>query len=291
MLKKVSFGIILPLLLLSLASAGEGSGPGTTGANFLKMGVGARAAAMGGAFTALANDATALYWNPAGLAQLNETELSATYNSWFQGVSQGYFSMATPAFGGTFALGINYVDMGRLEGRNSEGEATGNFSASDIHTSCGIAFGEKFMFGFSGGVLRDTIDESTETAFLATGGILFKPTEQVALGIVYQNVGQKLGESPLPATLRGGLALEIGNITLALDMVSPNDNDTYFCGGVEVSLGSLLVVRGGYTTGQDEGEGYSAGIGFRSSTLGVDYAYVPYGDLGDTHRISLAMRW
>lgn len=289
-MKVVKF-LIIPLLLVAFATPGEAGGPGTTGANFLKIPVGARASAMGGAFTALADDATALYWNPAGLAQLSQAELSATYNSWFQEVSQGYLSFAFPALGGTFALGANYVNMGSLEGRDSQGELTGDFGASDIQANLGYAFGKKVMFGFSAGILQDRIKDSTETTFLGTGGILFKPGEKFSLGIAYQNLGQPLGESPLPATLRGGLALKLGSLTLSFDMVSPNDNDSYFCGGIEWALGSLVVLRGGYTDGQDVGEGYTAGIGFRSSTLSVDYAYVPYGDLGDTHRVSLGMRW
>lgn len=99
-----------------------------------------------------------------------------------------------------------------------------------------------------------------------------------------------MGEAALSKSLRGGIALKLGNIALSADAVSPNDNDTYFCAGAEFHLGDLVVLRGGYTSGQDTGEGYTAGVGFNTSRLSVDYAYVPYGDLGDTHRVSLSMR-
>ncbi len=294
-MQKAAKCLMVPLLLVAFATAGETNGPGTTGASFLKIEIGARAAAMGGAFTALADDATALYWNPAGLAQLKKAEFSATYNSWFQEISQGYLSLTFPSPGGTFALGVNYVDMGKMKGYDiSEGGdpvSTGDFGVSDIQASLGYAFGDKLMFGISGGMLQDTIKDSTETAFLGTIGILFKPNSNFSLGISYQNLGSKLGESPLPAALRGGLAVKLGNLTLSLDVVSPNDNDSYFCGGVEFSLGSLIELRGGYTSNQDIGEGYTAGIGFNTSTLSVDYACVTYGDLGNTHRVSLGMKW
>jgi len=290
-MRKITKFVVVTLFLVAFGGAGEAKGPGTTGANFLKIGVGAKATAMGGAFTALANDATALYWNPAGLAQLKKAEFSATYNSWFQGISQGYLSLAFPALKGTLAMGTNYVDMGKLEGRDENGKKTGDFKASDIQASLGYAFGKKVMFGFSAGALKDTLKDSTKTTFLGTAGILFKPGSNFSLGIAYQNVGQKLGDSPLPVTLRGGVGVRLSNFTLSLDVVSPNDNDSYFCGGAEFSLGSLIVLRAGYTSAQDIGEGYSAGIGFNSPTLSVDYAYVPYGDLGNTHRVSLSMKW
>ena len=64
-------------IVLALPTIPFSAGPGTTAANFLKIGIGARGVAMEGAFTTLANDGTALYWNPAGLAQIDETEILA----------------------------------------------------------------------------------------------------------------------------------------------------------------------------------------------------------------------
>ena len=291
---KIAKFIIIPsilLLLITSAGIGDVKGPGTTGANFLKIGVGARACAMGGAFTALADDATALYWNPAGLAQIKRAELYATYNSWFQGINQGYVGLTFPFIGGKLALGANYVDMGKLEGRDNEGGLTGEFGATDIQANLGYAVGNKFMIGFSAGAVQETLGGNTQTAFLGTAGILLKPDPHLSIGVSYQNLGENSGQTSLPQTLRGGVALKIGSIILSFDAVMPNDNDSYFCGGVEFPLGNFIALRGGYTTRNDAGQGYSAGVGINISGLSVDYAYVPYSDLGDTHRISLTMRW
>ena len=63
---------------------------GIVAASFLKIGVGARASAMGEAFSALTSDGTSLYWNPTGLTEIKRKEVSATYNSWFEEIKQGY---------------------------------------------------------------------------------------------------------------------------------------------------------------------------------------------------------
>lgn len=131
--------LILAGLVLAFGSFSSANGPGTTTTSFLKIGIGARASALGEAFTALASDGTCLYWNPAGLAYLTEKELSATYNSWLQEINQGYLSFSFPFARGALGLGVNYVDMGKMEGRDEYGHPTGTFTASDTHIFAGYA--------------------------------------------------------------------------------------------------------------------------------------------------------
>jgi len=293
MRKKLVVSLIAGLLIIA-GSATYASGPGTTAANFLKIGVGARAIAMGGAFTAIADDATALYWNPAGLSQIKEKQLSASYNSWFAGVSQGYLSLASPALGGTLALGVNYVDMGKMKGYDIDGGGnpvpTGDFGASDLHACLGYATGSDFMFGLSAGVLQDTIENSNKSIHLGTAGILIKPGSNFSFGFAAQNLGGKLGDDSLPFTFKAGIGVKWNDdLTLALDAGIPNDNDNYLCAGLEWWIGSTVALRCGYKTGQDIGSGFTAGIGFKTDGFSFDYAYVPYDDLGTTHRISMGI--
>ncbi len=289
MLTSIGIGAFI-LILTSYAYAG---GPGTTGANFLKIGVGARATAMGGAFTALADDSTSLYWNPAGLAQIKGRELSATYNLWFEDIRQGYLSMGFPSMGGTLGLAANYVDMGTLEGRDEAGNPTGNFTASDLELMVGYAkkIAPKFSFGFGAGIIQDTIAEDKESAFLANVGLLTEVSKPLILGLVVQNIGTELGSDPLPLTLRLGLALRRNPFVIALDLVKPTDDDTYYCAGAEWWIEKIVALRVGYKSNQDAGSGLTAGLGFKVATVDLDYAYVAYGDLGNTHRISLGFKW
>ena len=282
----------LGLLVLSLCSLAQAQGPGTSTASFLKIGVGAKATAMGGAFTAIANDGTALYWNPAGLTQIKQRELSATYNLWFQEIRQGYVSFGFPSLGGTVGLGANYVDMGDIEGRDEEGNPTGDFGASDTHLFAGYA--DKFKnisWGITAGWLKDKIEKDTETTFLGNIGFLYPVSDRFTLGVVAQNIGSELGSDPLPLTFKVGAASKLKALTLALDIAKPQDNEIYYCLGAEWWLREVLALRVGYKTNQDIGQGLTAGIGYKFGRICLDYAYVPYGDLGDTHRISLGMKF
>lgn len=268
------------------------NGPGTTTASFLKIGVGARASAMGEAFTALANDGTSLYWNPAGIIQTETRELSATYNLWFQEIRQSYLSFTFPSLGGGVGVGLNYIDIGDIEGRDEEGNPTGTFGASDVHLFAG--YGRKFKkiaLGFTAGWLRDTIGDETRSGFLASAGLLYPLSKQLTLGTAIQNVGSKLGNDPLPLTLKVGIALSREALSLAADVAKPQDNDVYGCLGAEWWMKDIMALRGGYKSNQDTGGGWSAGLGFRFQRIYLDYAYAPYGDLGNTHTISLGMRF
>ena len=278
--------------LILIPNSSYASDAGTTAANFLKIGIGARACAIGGAYTALADDGSALYWNPAGLSQIEDTEILAMYNMHFQGINQGYFSLAFPLLGGTAGLGANYVDMGKIEGRNEQGNPTGDFGASDMQALVGYA-NEVFsglMFGVSAGMLQETIAEDKKSTYSGNVGLLFSG-KFFSLGLACQNIGSKLGEDPLPLTYRGGIALRLKSLSIAADAVKEIDNDIYYCAGLEWWIGNILALRAGYRTDQDIGSGMSAGIGLKVSKINLDYAYVPYGDLGNTQRISLGINF
>ena len=284
--------VIIGILILTPGIICYADGPGTTTASFLKIGVGARPAAMGEAFTALASDGTSLYWNPAGLIQIKQREISATYNLWFQGIRQGYVSFGFSSLGGTVGLGANYVDMGDIEGRDEKGNPTGDFGASDVHLFLGYAKKfKKIALGFTAGWLKDTIKEDTESAFLGNIGLLYPLSRQLTLGTAIQNVGSQLGNDPLPLTVKIGIALSRRSLTLATDVAKPKDNDLYWCVGAEWWIRDMIALRAGYKTNQDIGEGWSVGLGFKFQRICLDYAYIPYGDLGNTHRISLGMKF
>ncbi|MCD6318198.1 PorV/PorQ family protein, partial [Candidatus Aerophobetes bacterium] len=199
---------IVGSLILIPSFSSFASDVGTTAANFLKIGIGARATAMGGAYTPIADDGTALYWNPAGVAQIEKMEVSATYNMWFQEINQGYLSLTFPLLGGIAGLGANYIDMGKIEGRDEEGNPTGEFGASDIKISLGYAnkVSPRLMFGISAGMLQETIAEDKKSTFLGNVGFLLVG-ESLSFGLACQNIGSNLGEDPLPLTYRGGIAL------------------------------------------------------------------------------------
>ena len=288
-MKKILVKIIIAGILILIPSfVCYASGPGTTAAEFLKFGIGARAAAMGEAFTALADDGTALYWNPAGLAQIEKTEISAMYNRHFQVINQGYLSLASPLLGGTTALGVNYVGMGQIQGRDEYGNPTGTFGASDTHIVVGYANKFKSIsWGLTAGWLRDKIEQDTKSSFLGSIGLLYSPNKRLSLGVVAQNIGTKLGNDPLPFAFKVGVALKLKNFTLTADMPW---NIEYYGLGVEWWIGNILALRAGYKATQTITT-ITGGIGLKFKRTHLDYAYVPYGELGSTHRISLKIKF
>ena len=290
MRKRLYSVLVIIILIIILSSVCYANGPGTTGANFLKIGVGARAAAMGDAFTAVADDSTSLYWNPAGLVRIEKHELSTMYNMWFEGISQGYVSVGFPLLGGTMGLGANYVSMGDLEGRDESGNPTGTFQASDLAACVGFAgrIG-KLSLGLSGGMVRSTVAADSNSAFLGTVGGLFEINQSFSVGAVAQNLGTKLGEAPLPLILKAGLSLKLGSFCLAADIGKSQETALYYCVGMEGWVGNILALRAGYRINQDIGSGWTAGLGFKMGGFALDYAYVPYSNLGNTHRISLGI--
>jgi len=284
--------LVATILIIILASVCYANGAGTTGANFLKIGVGARAAALGDAFTAVVDDSTSLYWNPAGLAKMEKRQLSATYNMWFAGINQGYLGMGFPlSRRGVIAGGVNYVDMGDFDGRDESGNPTGTFTASALNYQLGYAnrFGEKLIWGISAGLVQDTIAEDIKSTYAANLGLIYKSSESLSLGLALQNVGGELGSDPLPFVAKIGMAYTWKSLLLALDIASPTDNDLYYGAGIEWWIMDGIALRVGYKTNQDIGEGLTAGLGFSKGKIRFDYAYVPYGELGNTHRVLLGM--
>lgn len=282
--------IIFAIAFFSTNSAADKGDVGTTSANFLKIGIGARAVAMGEAFTALVDDGSSLYWNPAGLTQIKNRQFFATYNMWFQSISQGYLSYILPSGKNVLGFALNYVDMGKIQGYDEAGSPTYEFGASDVLLQ--IAYAKKmakdFSLGISVGYLRDTIDDNQQTAFHANIGLI-KSIPYFNLGLAVQNLGFNLKGDPLPLTYKLGLAAKISSITLSCDVAFPNDNETYFCTGMEFLLSQNFALRAGYRSNRDVGSGISAGMGFNLDKVVVDYAYVPYAELGDTHRVSLGI--
>lgn len=293
MRKILSKAAIISSLILTSSFVCYAAGPGTTAASFLKIGVGARASAMGDAFTAIADDATALYWNPAGLIKIKENQLSATYNAWFAEISQGYVGIGYPLVKGVLGGAINYVSIGNIEGTDEAGNPTESFGASDFSLCLGYAgkIEDEFMLGVSGEMIENTIAGDSKTAYLASLGGLYEVSESLTLGVVLQNMGTKLGSDPLPFVMKGGLAYKKESLTLAMDIAKPSDNKMYFCAGAEWWIRNIIALRAGYKTNQDIGAGFTAGIGFKKDRIQFDYAYVPYGELGGAHRVSLGMKF
>lgn len=193
--------ILLLALLASFIHPYEGravSKSGTAAAQFLKIGVGPRAAALAGSFTALANDATALYWNPAGAAAIEKKMFFASHTEWFADINHEYLGMVVP-LSLSSTVGVSFISLSSPEMEQTtvaEPEGTGiYFNVQDI--SIGLTYSrrmtERFSFGLSGKYIQQSIfNESARTMAVDIGGILHTGFNGMRLGIAMTNFGGKL---------------------------------------------------------------------------------------------------
>ncbi|MDI6704479.1 MAG: PorV/PorQ family protein [bacterium] len=272
---------------------------GTTGAAFLKIPCGARAIGMGGAFGAVADDASCIYWNPAGLVQLTKKEATFTYLDYFEEMSFGYVGYAHPTTAGTFGWAISYLGHEKIEGYDVYAKPTGGYQANDtaIALSYARGVGKEFSLGGNIKYINEKIEDEQATGFAIDLGGLYK-IENFSLGLAVQNLGTEIKfvekGDPLPLNFRLSTAYRLFNdkFTLAVDGNLPNDKDTYFNVGGEYWILSSLAARVGYRGGpKDEGNSVCGGIGLRWKNLGLDFAYEPYGRFGDTYYYSLITRF
>jgi hypothetical protein len=308
------------LLFVSTSSAGIFSreNTGTTGATFLKIEAGARPVAMGGAFVAVADDANTTYWNPAGLAQLEEREITAMHNEWLEDIRYEFLGYAQPiksegrAQG--FGVSVMCLYMSGLEERTTETiEPEGTFGAYDIAVAGAYAceVGKGVSIGANVKLIHQRIENETAWSGAIDLGLLYRlpgPRGGLQLGFAVQNIGPGIKfvkeSDPLPLNIKAGIAksLELRQIKskliLALDVNAPIDNVPNGHFGAEFVYKKIenieLAARVGYKTNTISDlnalSGLSAGVGFVWKRMGIDYVWVPYGDLGNTHRISLTIK-
>ena len=170
----------------------------TTAASFLEIGVGSRAIGMGGAFVAVADDATALYWNSAGIARLKKSEMVFIHTKWIAGINYNYLGSAFP-IGGVGVIGISITSLSTEEmmvRTIDMPEGTGErFGVGDL--ALGIAFArnltDRFSIGFNTKYIQQKIWHMSSTGFALDIGTLFTTQfNGMKIGMSVSNFGGKM---------------------------------------------------------------------------------------------------
>jgi len=305
-----SFGQLFPVL--------GGQRAGISTATFLKIGVGGRATALGDAFVAVANDASALYWNPAGLAQFTENQIIFSHNQWVADINHDFI-------GGVY----------HLDETNTFGIAITSLSMQDMKVTTEFApFGTGGYFGFSdlaaavtytrkmtdqfsfGGTVRyieETLDKlKMRGVMIDLGTYYWTGLGTTRFAVAVSNFGNQLapdGEIVLignrkksewqafspPTIFRIGFAFEPytdeeNSISSSIQLNHPNDNSENLSFGFEYNYTKTFYARAGYKFNVDE-QNYSFGAGvfipLSIANFNLDYSFANFNRLDSAHRFSI----
>lgn len=198
--------IFIPILLIIFTSAGIAqsnfetnvSKRGTVAAPFLTVSQGARATAMGGAFVAVADDPSAIFWNAAGLARLEQNGLIIEHTEWIADLKYN-FGAVTYNLGSFGTIGVSYIasdygemDVTTIEEPGGTGE-TFNVSDAAFSFAWAINLTDNFSIGFNPKVVYQSIWNMSDFTFAIDMGVLYNtPFDGITLGMSISNFGTKM---------------------------------------------------------------------------------------------------
>lgn len=294
-------GILLVCLLGPAVSFASGK-PGDAGALFLRIGMGARAAGMGEAYIAVAEDASSAYWNPAAMAAVLGTNVMLMHNEYIQSVRLEQISLTHETDYGTIGLGFSGLYMDELDRYEDipSSSPLGTYPVYDVAVSIGFS---RYIFpdlavGASVKPVYEKIDDQSARGVAFDIGVYHvSRIPGVKLAAVLSNLGAPIKfveqDFALPRVIKVGGSFERavpaarGGILLAIDILFPNDGDVKEHIGIEYNYSKKLFLRSGFKAGY-ESYGSTFGLGVAYRNLSLDYGFMLMSnDLGDSHRVSL----
>lgn len=293
---------------------------GISTAQFLKIGVGGRAAALGESFIAISDDASALYWNPAGLAQFNKNQLIISHNIWVVDIKHDFigvvYHLDSDNSVGASLTAVTMDDMPVTTEFAPFG--TGEyFGYSDIAVSLSYArkMTEQFSFGGTVKYVEETLDKLKMRGVMIDLGTYYRTgLGSTRFAVTVSNFGSELapdGEVILignrsnsewqsfapPTIFRVGFAFEPyenedHRVTASIQLNHPNDNSENIVTGAEYAWQNMFFLRAGYKFNVDE-QNYSFGLGLKVpisiAEFTLDYAFTNFQLLGSAHRFSIML--
>ena len=303
--------VLLPALCFGQAKVG------TAGAQFLEIGVSARAIGMGEAFLGVADDASALYYNPGGLANLTQLEGIVTHVDYPADINYEFVGVVVPApqFAGTFGVAVYMLNMGDMQVTNyNNPRGTGQtFDAGDF--AAGLSYGagltDRFSVGITLKYIAQYIETEKATGWAADLGVFYDTGfRNFKICMALANFGPDMKfitePYPLPIDFRFGTSIDVidapsSRLTFSAQGSHPNDNLEKYNVGFEYWFNNMFALRVGkkfnydYYDESDFGGGLTFGAGAKlpisGHNLTLDYAYQDMGWLDTANRFTLGFRF
>jgi uncharacterized protein UPF0164 len=302
--------LVLAGALATTAAPARADDPGLTVLTFLKLGAGARATGLGEAFVSVADDASATYWNPAGLLGIKHNDVMGTHHAWLQDLNHEFVGFG--GHRGRHAVGFSFIGLytSDIEARDETGAYTGMFGFSNNAFSGSYAFQVTPEIGVGGTVryVRESLVGTSEGDFSLSGfsfdlgGQWKTPLRGVTAGAVLRHLGGSMHYDisgaqnfDLPTALQGGVSyrrqdLAGGALTVAAEALAARGDDVSLRVGAEYAYRGQFLMGAGVKSGLDN-ENVSFGVGYQNK-IRVHYAFTPIqSDLGSSHRITVGYGW
>jgi len=278
---------------------------GATTAGFLKIGVGARAMGLGGAFTSVADDPSAVYWNPAGIARMDKSQLQFSHYSWYQDIKIENLFVTFPGKRLSFGTGITYLDYGKFESYDEAGNLEGELSMYDLAASFSLSLNISDMFsaGATAKYIEQSFDIVKANTYAFDAGILCD-FDNVQGGLAAVNIGPRMKfvyeEEDLPASLRIGIALHPFHrqALFATEVDAPFHGNLSIHQGAELNISRQLFARTGFiykteTLPGTDALSYCLGAGLNYGVGRFDYTFTPSEELTNEtiHNFSISISW
>jgi|WetSurMetagenome_2_1015567.scaffolds.fasta_scaffold157857_2 hypothetical protein len=239
----------------ALAESGDGGQPGA----FMRRGLGGRALGMGSAYSSLANDASAVYWNPAGLCAMERMELQGMYSvltfdrqEMFVGVGGGAVARMIAVGAAWYKFGVKDID-----GRDRLGNATQRFEDSEncFMLSASALLVQDVALGITGKYIHHSLADRSASGAAMDLGLRITLVPMFTVGFVLQDLLGQLSwntesglKEKLPTTARGGVAFQPDflPVSLALEFAKTGKANPLLRAGTEYRILDILALRAGF---------------------------------------------
>ena len=279
-------------------------------AAFEQSGAGARPIGMGSAFTAISDDAHAIYYNPSGLAQIRRGELTAGYGRIYVGLKDrsnlgtGFVGVAQSLKQGKLGtMGVGWTSLS-LEGAYREDEVSLAYGKEVIWDGVFVGGSAKILKRSFASDLYTEIDplfinKGNKTSNISFDlGMIYRPTANYSFGFVMKNVNQPDiglgGQERVPLEIRGGFGYHQRQLVFDGE-ISRKDKDVTVAMGLEKYLYKMVGFRAGFNVGSRNKREIATGLSYKGPHIGVDYAFVfPLSGVESTsgnHRFGVVIRF